>query len=182
MIANNSNQQFKSFIDNINISEFINTTRIKEIISNMKTEFKKNATQFQNKIRESLKEFNESLYTFENKFFSEEKFDFSNLKKEIEGVKNKLEDAKIGEIPQIITEFMSQVSKYLQAKININDTILANENFIALNGELMSALTKIKDKIENSEKIKELRANLNNIQTTLKTLIKNIIELPFLLI
>ena len=36
-----------------------------------------------------------------------------------------------------------------------------------------------KDTIENSEKIKELRANLNNIQTTLKTLIKNIIELPF---
>ena len=175
----NDSEQFKSFIDNINISEFINTTRIKEIISNMKTEFKKNATQFQNKIRESLKEFNESLYTFENKFFSEEKFDFSNLKKEIEGVKNKLEDAKIGEIPQIITEFMSQVSKYLQAKININDTILANENFIALNGELMSALSKIKDTIENSEKIKELRANLNNIQTTLKTLIKNIIELPF---
>ena len=175
----NDSKQFKSFIDNINISEFINTTRIKEIISNMKTEFKKNATQFENKIRESLKEFNESLYTFENKFFSDEKFDFSNLKKEIEDVQNKLENAKIGEIPQIITEFMSLVSKYLIAKININDTILANENFIALNGELMSALTKIKDKIENSEKIKELRANLNNIQTTLKTLIKNITELPF---
>ena len=179
-LPNLNYSKYLSILDNINIEEITNITRIKEIASNIVNNMKNNSQKFQEKLKESFIKINESLYTCENSFIGDIQFDFSSVEKALSDAKNKLKDATIGDVLNITKEFVSQLVKNLTSKINFNFSIFQNEHVNTLIEEINSPLTKLKTKIESNEYIQTLLTRFDNVETLLKNLINNANSFSFL--
>ena len=179
-LPNLNYSKYLSILDNINIEEVINITRINEIASNIVNNMKNNSQKFQEKLKESFIKINESLYTCENSFIGDIQFDFSSVEKALSDAKNKLKDATIGDVLNITKEFVSQLVKNLTSKINFNFSIFQNEHVNTLIEEINSPLTKLKTKIESNEYIQTLLTRFDNVETLLKNLINNANSFSFL--
>ena len=179
-LPNLNYSKYLSILDNINIEEITNITRIKEIVSNIVNNMKNNSQKFQEKLKESFIKINESLYTCENSFIGDIQFDFSSVEKALSDAKNKLKDATIGDVLNITKEFVSQLVKNLTSKINFNFSIFQNEHVNTLIEEINSPLTKLKTKIESNEYIQTLLTRFDNVETLLKNLINNANSFSFL--
>ena len=179
-LPNLNYSKYLSILDNINIEEITNITRIKEIASNIANNMKNNSQKFQEKLKESFIKINESLYTCENSFIGDIQFDFSSVEKALSNAKNKLKDATIGDVLNITKEFVSQLVKNLTSKINFNFSIFQNEHVNTLIEEVNSTLTKLKTKIESNEYIQTLLTRFGNVETLLKNLINNANSFSFL--
>ena len=179
-LPNLNYSKYLSILDNINIEEITNITRIKEIVSNIVNNMKNNSQKFQEKLKESFIKINESLYTCENSFIGDIQFDFSSVEKALSDAKNKLKDATIGDVLNITIEFVSQLVKNLTSKINFNFSIFQNEHVNTLIEEINSPLTKLKTKIESNEYIQTLLTRFDNVETLLKNLINNANSFSFL--
>ena len=179
-LPNLNYSKYLSILDNINIEEITNITRIKEIVSNIVNNMKNNSQKFQEKLKESFIKINESLYTCENSFIGDIQFDFSSVEKALSDAKNKLKDATIGDVLNITKEFVSQLVKNLTSKINFNFSIFQNEHVMTLIEEVNSTLTKLKTKIESNEYIQTLLTRFGNVETLLKNLINNANSFSFL--
>ena len=179
-LPNLNYSKYLSILDNINIEEITNITRIKEIASNIVNNMKNNSQKFQEKLKESFIKINESLYTCENSFIGDIQFDFSSVEKALSDAKNKLKDATIGDVLNITKEFVSQLVKNLTSKINFNFSIFQNEHVNTLIEEINSPLTKLKTKIESNEYIQTLLTRFGNVETLLKNLINNSNSFSFL--
>ena len=179
-LPNLNYSKYLSILDNINIEEITNITRIKEIASNIVNNMKNNSQKFQEKLKESFIKINESLYTCENSFIGDIQFDFSSVEKALSNAKNKLKDATIGDVLNITKEFVSQLVKNLTSKINFNFSIFQNEHVNTLIEEINSPLTKLKTKIESNEYIQTLLTRFDNVETLLKNLINNANSFSFL--
>ena len=179
-LPNLNYSKYLSILDNINIEEITNITRIKEIASNIVNNMKNNSQKFQEKLKESFIKINESLYTCENSFIGDIQFDFSSVEKALSDAKNKLKDATIGDVLNITKEFVSQLVKNLTSKINFNFSIFQNEHVMTLIEEINSPLTKLKTKIESNEYIQTLLTRFDNVETLLKNLINNANSFSFL--
>ena len=179
-LPNLNYSKYLSILDNINIEEITNITRIKEIVSNIVNNMKNNSQKFQEKLKESFIKINESLYTCENSFIGDIQFDFSSVEKALSDAKNKLKDATIGDVLNITKEFVSQLVKNLTSKINFNFSIFQNEHVNTLIEEINSPLTKLKTKIESNEYIQTLLTRFDNVETLLKNLINNSNSFSFL--
>ena len=179
-LPNLNYSKYLSILDNINIEEIINITRINEIASNIVNNMKNNSQKFQEKLKESFIKINESLYTCENSFIGDIQFDFSSVEKALSDAKNKLKDATIGDVLNITKEFVSQLVKNLTSKINFNFSIFQNEHVNTLIEEINSPLTKLKTKIESNEYIQTLLTRFDNVETLLKNLINNANSFSFL--
>ena len=179
-LPNLNYSKYLSILDNINIEEITNITRIKEIVSNIVNNMKNNSQKFQEKLKESFIKINESLYTCENSFIGDIQFDFSSVEKALSDAKNKLKDATIGDVLNITKEFVSQLIKNLTSKINFNFSIFQNEHVNTLIEEINSPLTKLKTKIESNEYIQTLLTRFDNVETLLKNLINNANSFSFL--
>ena len=179
-LPNLNYSKYLSILDNINIEEITNITRIKEIVSNIVNNMKNNSQKFQEKLKESFIKINESLYTCENSFIGDIQFDFSSVEKALSDAKKKLKDATIGDVLNITKEFVSQLVKNLTSKINFNFSIFQNENVNTLIEEVNSTLTKLKTKIESNEYIQTLLTRFDNVETLLKNLINNANSFSFL--
>ena len=179
-LPNLNYSKYLSILDNINIEEITNITRIKEIVSNIVNNMKNNSQKFQEKLKESFIKINESLYTCENSFIGDIQFDFSSVEKALSDAKNKLKDATIGDVLNITKEFVSQLVKNLTSKINFNFSIFQNEHVNTLIEEVNSILTKLKTKIESNEYIQTLLTRFDNVETLLKNLINNANSFSFL--
>ena len=179
-LPNLNYSKYLSILDNINIEEITNITRIKEIVSNIVNNMKNNSQKFQEKLKESFIKINESLYTCENSFIGDIQFDFSSVEKALSDAKNKLKDATIGDVLNITKEFVSQLVKNLTSKINFNFSIFQNEHVMTLIEEVNSILIKLKTKIESNEYIQTLLTRFDNVETLLKNLINNANSFSFL--
>ena len=179
-LPNLNYSKYLSILDNINIEEITNITRINEIASNIVNNMKNNSQKFQEKLKESFIKINESLYTCENSFIGDIQFDFSSVEKALSDAKNKLKDATIGDVLNITKEFVSQLVKNLTSKINFNFSIFQNEHVNTLIEEINSPLTKLKTKIESNEYIQTLLTRFDNVETLLKNLINNANSFSFL--
>ena len=179
-LPNLNYNKYLSILDNINIEEIINITRIKEIASNIVNNMKNNSQKFQEKLKESFIKINESLYTCENSFIGDIQFDFSSVEKALSNAQNKLKDATIGDVLNITKEFVSQLVKNLTSKINFNFSIFQNEHVMTLIEEVNSTLTKLKTKIESNEYIQTLLTRFGNVEILLKNLINNANSFSFL--
>ena len=179
-LPNLNYSKYLSILDNINIEEITNITRIKEIASNIVNNMKNNSQKFQEKLKESFIKINESLYTCENSFIGDIQFDFSSVEKALSDAQNKLKDATIGDVLNITKEFVSQLVKNLTSKINFNFSIFQNEHVMTLIEEVNSTLTKLKTKIESNEYIQTLLTRFGNVETLLKNLINNSNSFSFL--
>ena len=179
-LPNLNYNKYLSILDNINIEEIINITRIKEIASNIVNNMKNNSQKFQEKLKESFIKINESLYTCENSFIGDIQFDFSSVEKALSNAKNKLKDATIGDVLNITKEFVSQLVKNLTSKINFNFSNFQNEHVMTLIEEVNSTLIKLKTKIESNEYIQTLLTRFGNVETLLKNLINNANSFSFL--
>ena len=179
-LPNLNYSKYLSILDNINIEEITNITRIKEIASNIVNNMKNNSQKFQEKLKESFIKINESLYTCENSFIGDIQFDFSSVEKALSNAQNKLKDATIGDVLNITKEFVSQLVKNLTSKINFNFSIFQNEHVNTLIEEINSPLTKLKTKIESNEYIQTLLTRFDNVETLLKNLINNANSFSFL--
>ena len=179
-LPNLNYSKYLSILDNINIEEITNITRIKEIVSNIVNNMKNNSQKFQEKLKESFIKINESLYTCENSFIGDIQFDFSSVEKALSDAQNKLKDATIGDVLNITKEFVSQLVKNLTSKINFNFSIFQNEHVMTLIEEVNSTLTKLKTKIESNEYIQTLLTRFGNVETLLKNLINNANSFSFL--
>ena len=179
-LPNLNYSKYLSILDNINIEEIINITRINEIASNIVNNMKNNSQKFQEKLKESFIKINESLYTCENSFIGDIQFDFSSVEKALSNAQNKLKDATIGDVLNITKEFVSQLVKNLTSKINFNFSIFQNEHVMTLIEEVNSTLTKLKTKIESNEYIQTLLTRFGNVETLLKNLINNANSFSFL--
>ena len=179
-LPNLNYSKYLSILDNINIEEITNITRINEIASNIVNNIKNNSQKFQEKLKESFIKINESLYTCENSFIGDIQFDFSSVEKALSDAKNKLKDATIGDVLNITKEFVSQLVKNLTSKINFNFSIFQNEHVNTLIEEINSPLTKLKTKIESNEYIQTLLTRFDNVETLLKNLINNANSFSFL--
>ena len=142
-----------------NISDFTNTKKMKEIISNLKKDIKANVTNIQQQFKDFFNSFERGFEDFQNEFISLAE---DNLDKAKADVESKLADAKIGDIPQIAIDFFNHLKQNFSIMYNMNLREITNENFIAFKDEIISFLSKFKDKIEENEGVQQFLSKLKN--------------------
>ena len=163
--------------NNINISDYFNSTKIKEILSDIKEDLK----EFPEKVKSNLDIINESFYNCENEYIMNTIFNLNNLEKDLRDTNNKLKTAKIGDIKGIATEINNIL---LQDLKNRTKNISENSNFIALIKELNTSFIKAKDEIvtqiKNNEELKPFLEKLNNTKNLLQNAFEKIKSLPII--
>ena len=165
----NSKDYYQALKKTINISAITHTTKLDEIISNLRKDLREQIAQVPLVLKKLYIKMNESLYTCEKAFISRKDPDFSDIFKSIEEVHHKLNYSKVGDVPKILYDFIVQLNQKLMKKTNIM-SLSTNENFIALKKELNSSFIKLKAQMEKSEDTRQLLSELNNIKNILNNI------------
>ena len=158
-VFTNANEFLANLIISTNISDFTNTTKMKEIISNLKKDIKANVTNIQQQFKDFFNSFERGFEDFQNEFISLAEDNLDEAKADVE---SKLVDAKIGDIPQIAIDFFNHLKQNFSIMYNMNLREITNENFIAFKDEIISFLSKFKDKIEENEGVQQFLSKLKN--------------------
>ena len=101
-VFTNANEFLANLIISTNISDFTNTKKMKEIISNLKKDIKANVTNIQQQFKDFFNSFERGFEDFQNEFISLTEDNLDEAKADVE---SKLVDAKIGDIPKKLVNF-----------------------------------------------------------------------------